>query len=159
MCWDCFFNFFRSLFSKSVHQFANYSWEGGRKSPDTFFFLFFFFTLSLPCLCVNIRVGRKGGEKKKGGIWLMSGECYFRFLWALFFSGNKEQLLLKSYSKTCTYFYCCVALLIKHLFLLLLMSLHNCLQTNLTRKHPTYSLYMFSWGGKKNKYLFGSDTA
>lgn len=145
MCWACIF---LKPFSKSVHQFANYSWEGGGNLPTHIFSFppppFPLLSLS-PSLCEH-QSGEKG--EKKGGIWLMSGECYFRFLWALFFSGNKEQLLLKSYSKTCTYFYCCVALLIKHLFLLLLMSLHNCLQTNLTRKRPTYSLYMFSWGKK-----------
>lgn len=54
----------------------------------------------------------------------------------VFFSGNKEQLLLKSCSKTCPYFQRCVALLIKHLFLLLLMSSRNCLQTQFHQKAP-----------------------
>ncbi|KAH1176586.1 hypothetical protein KIL84_021320 [Mauremys mutica] len=68
------------------------------------------------------------------------------------FSGNKEQLLLKNYSRTCAYFHCCVAVLIKHLFLLLLMSLHNCLQTNLTRNSPRYfPVHVFM--GENNKYL------
>lgn len=166
MCWDCVFCrvfFFLKPppappfpFPKSVHQFANYSLGGGGNLPTRLFSspppLSSSFLPSLS-LCTS-EWGERGGPKKcwdgvcvwGGGIWHMSGECYLGFLWALFFSGNKEQLLFESYSKSCTYFHCCVALLIKHLFLLLLMSLHNCLQTNLTRKRPTYSLCVFSWG-------------